>query len=69
MKNRECEMNTTNCCPLCRGEEYLISENGEKFICATCGYSTSQLTSIKAAIYREITQTSQYMHISDNTLH
>lgn len=36
-----------DCCPLCQHEEYLISQDGEKFICQQCGFKTEHLKSIQ----------------------
>ncbi len=34
-------------CPLCQGDEYLISSDGEKFTCAACGFHTKNFSSIQ----------------------
>jgi len=34
-------------CPLCQGDEYLISSDGEKFTCAACGFHTKSFSSIQ----------------------
>ncbi|KAB0300768.1 hypothetical protein F2Z80_16760 [Vibrio fortis] len=33
-------------CPLCQHDEYLLSNCGEKFTCAACGFHTKQFTKI-----------------------
>jgi len=34
-------------CPLCQCDEYLISSDGEKFTCASCGFHTKNFSSIQ----------------------
>ncbi|KAA8679658.1 hypothetical protein F4W18_05380 [Vibrio gigantis] len=33
-------------CPLCQHDEYLLSESGEKFTCASCGFHTKQFSKV-----------------------
>lgn len=35
-------------CPLCQHDEYLISQDEERFICGSCGFKTHQFQTIQA---------------------
>ncbi|EKO3575002.1 hypothetical protein M6B40_000653 [Vibrio metschnikovii] len=37
-------------CPLCQHDEFFISQNGEKFFCAQCGFHTHQLQQIQQQV-------------------
>ncbi|EOB4245539.1 MULTISPECIES: hypothetical protein [Vibrio] len=37
-------------CPLCQHDEFFISQNGEKFFCAQCGFHTHQLPQIQQQV-------------------
>ncbi|WP_394250454.1 hypothetical protein [Vibrio profundi] len=53
MKNTNTAPNTLTC-PLCQHDEYLISESGEKFTCASCGFHTEHLTLITRGLVAPI---------------
>ncbi|MFL7035364.1 MULTISPECIES: hypothetical protein [Vibrio] len=46
MNNTEAPNNEDITCPLCQHDEYLLSESGEKFTCASCGFHTKQFSKI-----------------------
>ncbi|WP_102339181.1 hypothetical protein [Vibrio lentus] len=46
MNNTEVPNNEDITCPLCQHDEYLLSESGEKFTCASCGFHTKQFSKI-----------------------
>ncbi|WP_435249580.1 hypothetical protein ACMAZD_22690 [Vibrio sp. nBUS_14] len=46
MNNKEAPNNEDITCPLCQHDEYLLSESGEKFTCASCGFHTKQFSKI-----------------------
>ncbi|WP_083796254.1 hypothetical protein [Vibrio sp. AND4] len=57
-------------CPLCQCDEYLISSDGEKFICATCGFHTNKLTSIQCLCDKTPLQTKfKHIHSLTNACH
>lgn len=62
-------MKMIECCPLCQSDEYLISENGEKFICGKCGFKTQELSNVIQTILSESTVSTPYIHVSENTRH
>ena len=42
MKKYATETQTSNDCPECDSDEYLLSEDGETFLCAGCGFYTQE---------------------------
>ncbi|MGB1973221.1 MAG: hypothetical protein ACPHQD_04150 [Vibrio toranzoniae] len=46
MNNTEASNIENVTCPLCQHDEYLLSESGEKFTCASCGFHTKQFSKI-----------------------
>ncbi|WP_165314209.1 transcription initiation factor TFIIIB [Vibrio ziniensis] len=62
-------MNMIECCPLCQGDEFLISESGEKFVCGKCGFQTLELSNVIPTILSANTVLTPYIHVSENTLH
>ncbi|KQH88047.1 hypothetical protein J0676_09235 [Vibrio sp. Vb2880] len=46
-KSNHTDALSLDCCPLCQHDEYLMSEDGEKFICGQCGFKTDHLKSIQ----------------------
>ncbi|AUB85915.1 transcription initiation factor TFIIIB [Vibrio anguillarum] len=50
MKNINKTLEKIDCCPLCQHDEYFISTNNEKFICAQCGFKTDHLQNVQQMI-------------------
>ncbi|WP_428813989.1 hypothetical protein [Vibrio makurazakiensis] len=65
MKNKEIAPDEITC-PLCQHDEYLISESGEKFTCASCGFHTKQFSSINRGVIPSIAPNSKSMLLAAN---
>ncbi|MDF2154823.1 hypothetical protein [Vibrio sp. CAU 1672] len=46
-KNKYMQESEILSCPLCQYDEYMISADGEKFTCASCGFHTRNLSAIQ----------------------
>ncbi|WP_428776039.1 hypothetical protein [Vibrio sp.] len=40
------------CCPLCESDEFLISEQGDKMLCARCGSFLDNLQQMEACLHK-----------------
>ncbi len=69
MKNRECADKMIKCCPLCQSDEFLISDNDEKFICGHCGFITNQLSEVHAQVSPPDVKYGRYIHLAQSTMH
>jgi len=69
MKNIKYTTEMVSCCPLCQHEEFLISGNNEKFICAQCGFTTNQLSQVQVALPHGKTKINRYIHATQETVH
>ncbi|MBW3696218.1 hypothetical protein EK599_10950 [Vibrio sp. T187] len=69
MKNTKTAPNNITC-PLCQHDEYMISESGEKFTCASCGFHTKHFTSITRGFVVPIDpQPQSAMHLVSRACH
>lgn len=66
--NNDTKDNENLNCPLCQGEEYLISSDGEKFTCAACGFHTKNFSSIQCLHQTPYLQT-KLTHIHNMSRH
>ncbi|ASI95064.1 hypothetical protein DA096_23175 [Vibrio rotiferianus] len=63
MKKKEYKNNLEDLnCPLCQGDEYIVSTDGEKFTCASCGFHTKNFSSIQCLHQTPLIQT-KFKHI------
>ncbi len=69
MKNRECDDKMIDCCPLCQCDEFLISENEDKFICMQCGFYTQELGEVHTQISSPQIKAERYVHVARSTVH
>ena len=57
-------------CPLCQCDEYMISSDGEKFTCASCGFHTKSFSSIQCLHQTPFLQAKfKHIHSLSNVCH
>lgn len=70
MKHINLKQEEIDCCPLCQHDEYLISDNQEKFICGQCGFRTDNLQSVRKMIATHAVSISyKHTHSSAHNVH